>query len=196
MPKDNPKQPFPLGNKVIAAQITSLHKVLASPFTPGSIESWIKASAARQGIFHDTFFGCIRWPKSIGRSTGKSLADGFSLTLRNHFSIYEAGPDGEIIEKDGWINMPAPSMSDAADDDQHYRVNFSGNYAQYNLYTNQNELSVSIIGPWTNTFAGCFLLPNPLGYIFGSFDGRVIVLDPITVEQHLKQVVPVWSIRR
>ena len=58
-------------------------------------------SPERDGVFHDTFWGSIRWPKSLGRSSAKALADGFSMTLRNHFTIHEVGAGGADIGEDG-----------------------------------------------------------------------------------------------
>ena len=194
MPDGNP---LPLhDHKVVARELKDLYKALAHSFTQSSVDAWLKVSATRPRVFKDTFFGCIRWPKSIGNSVAGSLASGFSLALRNHFVLYQVGPGGEIIEKDGWMDMPTPLMWDGEDDADHYRVNFGGTYAQSSLYVTGNELTVSIVGSWTNRFPERFLLPNPLGYIFGSYDGHVIVLDPITVDQHLLGPVPLWSVKR
>ena len=192
------KLPPILDNTVVTRELQNIRKVLDSPGpTQVALDKWLTESPERDGVFHDTFWGSIRWPKSLGRSSAKALADGFSMTLRNHFTIHEVGAGGADIVKDGWMEMAAPNMWDVADDSEHYRVNYSGYYARYNLYVDLNELKVTIAGSWTNPskFGARFLLPNPLGYVFGSFDGHPIVLDEITVESHLIQPVPVWSVR-
>ena len=54
-----------------------------------------------------------------------------------------------------------------------------------------------INGAWTTPsprLTHRFLLPKPPGFIFGSFDGRPIALDEITIEQHLFRSEPIWAI--
>jgi hypothetical protein len=176
-------------------ELADLIKVLGKPFNQSTIDKWLGKSSERLGILQDTFWGRIRWPKSLGRSPG-NLSDGFTLTLKNHFSLYYAGPGGEIIEKSGWINMAPPNMWDAPDDETHYRVNYFGHYARYNLTVNANELNVEIVGSWDNpTKLRRYLLPSPLGFVFGSFDGHPIVLDEITVEQHYLTPKSPWAVK-
>jgi hypothetical protein len=50
-----------------------------------------------------------------------------------------------------------------------------------------NLLRIQIVGKWTHhiTIAGPgYLLPDPLGFTFGSFDGKAIVLDEVTLTYH------------
>jgi hypothetical protein len=68
----------------------------------------------------------------------------------------------------------------------------------YSLYIDRNELHVAINGAWTTPSPHArprFLLPKPTGFIFGSFDGHPIILDEITVEQHLLRSESAWSIK-
>jgi len=162
------------------------------------MDDWIRVSADRKQVFRCMFFGTIRWPKTIGRSSLPLLNSGFTLKLRNHFTLYTVGAGGEIIENDGYMDMPEPNLWDAPDDAEHYLVRYAGYYAKYSEIIDRNELSVTISGAWTSELhlTNRFLLLKPLGYVFGSFDCQVIVLDPITVERHLIQPVPVWSVGR
>lgn len=187
-----------MDNAVVTREIKDLTKLLERPGpTQGFLDKWLIESPERSGVFHDTFWGSIRWPKSLGRSSPATLAEGFSMTLRNHFTIHIVGAGGSDIAKEGWMDMPAPYAWDVADDSEHYRVNYSGYYSRYNAFVDRNELRLTIAGSWTNPskVGPRFLLTNPLGYVFGSFDGHPIVLDEITVESHLLQPVPVWSVR-
>jgi len=199
MKKASRNKPLPiLDNAVVTRELKSVRKLLDHPGpTQLAFDKWLTESPERGGVLHDTFWGSIRWPRSLGRSSAKTLSEGFSMTLRNHFTTHVSGAGGVDIVKDGWMEMPAPNMWDVADDSEHYRINYSGSYARYNLYVDRNELKVTIAGSWTNPskFGPRFLLPNPLGYWFGSFDGHPIVLDEITVESHLLRPVPVWSVR-
>ena len=181
---------------VLARELPDLRGVLAHPFTQQTIDDWITGATGRDFLLKDSFFGCIRWLKSLGRSTAATLADGFSLTLRNHFTLYYAGAGGEVITKDGWMDMPAPVTWDTTDDEEHYRVNYWGHYAQLNPYVDRNELRAAIVGSWTNPSdaAGRYLLPHPVGFDFGAFDGSVIVLDEITVVEDWHPNVPRFTV--
>lgn len=72
------------------------------------------------------------------------------MTLKNHFTVYAVGAGDEIIKKGGWMNMSSPNVWDAADDETHYRVNYFGYYARYNLTVDLNELTFEIVGSWDN----------------------------------------------
>jgi hypothetical protein len=177
-----------------ARELTDLAKRLTKPFTQLTLDKWLSESPERARFFQDSFWGSIRWPKTLGRTPGK-LSDGFSLTLQNEFSEYTVGAGGEIIQNSGWIKMPTPNLWDAPDDETHHRVNYFGYYARYSLTTVANQLDVKIAGTWDNpTKFVRYLLPNPLGWLFGSFDGHPIVLDEITVEQHLLTPKTPWKI--
>ena len=61
------------------------------------------------------------------------LGDGFSLKLRNYFNVYYIGAGGEVIDKDGYMDMPDPDAWDATDDADYHKVVYGGWYARYNL---------------------------------------------------------------
>lgn len=175
-------------------ELAAVASVLAHPFTQADMDQWISAGRDRYNVFRDTFWGNIRWSKSIGRSAGASLADGFAFALEDHFASYGFGSDGiPVTTGEGLHQLPAPSAWDADDDADHYRVVYFGYYTQYNGFVDRNELKVTIAGTWTNpTHLPRYLLPSPLGFVFGSFDGSPIVLDDMTVEQHTLEPVPRW----
>ena len=194
----NTAAPAPIDPAVRAREFEKLSELLhRHPLNQAHLDEWIRAAGDRHHVLQDMFFGTIRWPKSIGRSSTGTLASGFSLKLRNHFNVYYVGAGGEVIDKDGYMDMPDPNSWDVIDDADHYKVVYGGWYARYNLYVDRNELRVEIHGAWTTSprLTHRFLLPNPPGFIFGSFDGRPIALDEITVEQHLFRSEPVWSIK-
>lgn len=192
--------PAPIDPAVRAREFERLAEMLHKhPLTQSHLNEWIRLSPDRHYVLQDMFFGSIRWPRSIGRSSTGTLASGFGFKLRNHFNVYYVGAGGEVIDKDGYMNMPDPFASDVTDDADHYKIVYSGWYARYNLYVDRNELSVEINGPWTTPsprLTHRFLLLKPPGFIFGSFDGRPIVLDEITIEQHLfRASEPSWAIK-
>src|SRR5215469_13728432 len=152
MKETSRNKPLPIMvNTVVTRELKSLSKVLDHPApTQVALDKWLTESPERGGVFHDTFWGSIRWPRSVGRSSAKTLAEGFSMTLRNHFTTHTVGAGGVDIVKEGWRKMPAPNMWDVADDSEHYRINYSGYYTRYNLYVDRNELKVAIAGSWTN----------------------------------------------
>jgi hypothetical protein len=169
-----------------AQEMAEVAKVLAGPFAQDTMDKFVSASPERSSIFTDAFWGRIRWPKSVGRSLGPTLADGFTITLRNHFTLYYAGAGGEVITKEGYMEMPTPVVTDLGDDSDHYKVVFSGYYARLGLVVDRNELRVTINGSWTNPEAltGRYLLVDPYGFNFGTHDDSPIVLDEMTVVQH------------
>ncbi len=104
----------------------------------------------------------------------------------------------------GDIPLPPPVVWDVPDDDTHYRVNYFGYYATTGAYIQSNALHVKIVGSWDNPskFAR-FLLPNPLGFHFGSdvgtADGLPLLLDEIftemTVDQHFLTAGAPWVVK-
>jgi hypothetical protein len=187
--------PDHIDGMLIARELADLKgRLTKQPFTHATLDKWLKEAPDRAKFFQNTFWGSIRWPKTLGRMPGR-LSNGFSLKLQNEFDIKSVGAGGEIIDKTGWIDMPSPSMWDADDDETHYRVDYFGSCAKKTLTTVTNRLEIKIVGTWDNPgkFAR-FLLPNPLGYSFGNFDGRPIVLAEATVEQHLLTPKQPWKL--
>jgi hypothetical protein len=125
------------------------------------------------------------------------LADGFAFSLQDHFASYGFGSDGRpVTTGEGLHDLPPPSAWETDDDADHYRVVYFGYYNEYNAHVDRNELKVTIAGTWTNpTTLPRYLLPNPLGYTFGSFDGSPIVLDDITIDEHVLEPVPRWVVK-
>jgi len=177
-------------------ELASLVGTLAHPFTQASMDRWVDASAVRNDLFQDCFWGTIRWPRSLGRPTSANLTDGFLLRLQFQYAAYEAGQTDDEPSDQGWRDLPTPTMWEAEDDDEHYRLIYSGFYIPLRLQVDKNKLDVTVVGKWTNpTLLPRYLLPNPLGHVFSSVDGRPIVLDEITVEQHLLGTMARWAVK-
>jgi hypothetical protein len=185
-----------LDPRVRDEQIGALAADLARPFTADSIKSWLQVSKARERFFKDFYWCSLRWPRSIGRSAGASLVDGFSISAQFRAYDYSSAGGGSYPREESWRDLPAPLRWEADDDAEHYRVNLAGTYVEFGAHVDANRIGVQISGTWTNpTHIARFLLPNPLGHYFGSFDGAPIVLDTIDIEQHLIKPVHPWSVR-
>lgn len=192
MPRDQSRIPADFQ----ATTLADLVKFTEKPFNRAAFDKWAAHSVERSRLLRNAFLGSIRWPKSVGRAPG-SLASSFSLTLQNHFKIRQTGAGGEDLSEEGDMNMPPPSAWEAPDDEKHYRVNYFGYYATLNLYVLYNALNVKIVGSWDNpTKFARFLLPDPLGFWFGSYDGLPILLDEITVDQHFLTAGAPWVVKK
>jgi hypothetical protein len=74
-------------------ELGNLGHVLANPFSQSTINDWVGASSDRQKVAEEMYFGTIRWPKSVGRSTAPTLSQGFNLVCvaRQIISSHVAG---------------------------------------------------------------------------------------------------------
>jgi hypothetical protein len=178
-------------------ELESLAGTFTHPFTQVNIDRWVAAVAGRDRLLHDCFWGTIRWPRSLGRTTSANLANGFSLRLQFQYADYNAGKSGDEPDEQDWRDLPTPAMWEAEDDSEHYRLIYAGSYIPLNVHVDKNRIDVTIVGKWTNpTLLPRYLLPNPLGFQFSSVDGSPIVLEEITVEQHLLLAgVPRWAVK-
>src|SRR5262252_5214925 len=159
--------------------------VLSHAFTQASLDRWMAAAADRLKLFEEMFWGTIRWPRTLGRSAGAALADGFTLSLQYQSLSAVAVGGGAVEVETAWHDLPAPTKWDADDDADHYRVNYAGFYRRTTLNVTGNKLSVAIAGRWI----------NPLGFGFGRLDGRPIVLPEITVVYHILQPISPWMVK-
>jgi hypothetical protein len=179
-------------------QLESLQKTVMRPINRTVLDGWLNGSSERLNFLRDSVWGSIRWSRSIGRSTGATLAAGFSLRLQSYNVAYVGTSDGPV-QQTTWVDLPSPSLWDAAsDDDATYVVNYFGYYAQNNGLVFGNVLSFFLVGGWTHPLESSpigYLLPHPLGYSFGSYDGQPIVLDEATVVKHSFLALEAWSVR-
>jgi hypothetical protein len=194
-----PEVPLPISTIVDLAirerELSAVVSVLAHPFTQSSMDKWVNEGPNRYKVFRDAFWGVIRWPKSIGRSASASLADGFSFSLQFHYFKLAVGAGGIPSIEEHWTPLPSPTAWEVEDDADHYRVVYFGYYNEYGQNVDNNELTVKTAGTWTNpSSVARFLLLNPLGYTFGGF-GSPQVLGDMTVEQHILEAVPRWSVK-
>lgn len=115
-----------------ARDLAHLSELLNENYSETRVRAWVNASAARRDSFEGLTLGTIRWPKSIGRPGSSTLAEGFVVQHFFHYDIWYIGLNGEIIEKEGWLAGLPPSVWDATDDGDHYRVNYLFNAGNRN----------------------------------------------------------------
>jgi hypothetical protein len=187
----------PLPDHVISSRdLHGLRDELSGRFSQARLDVWLSVSAGRFRALEQTYFGMIRWPKSLGRTVAGTLASGFAISGQYH--LINPVTDGAIDLNGHWADLPPATSWDAADDDQHYRVNYFGNYMKFSAKVLANLLKIQIVGQWTHhiTVAGPgYLLPDPLGFTFGSFDGKAIVLDEVTLRFNPIDAGASWSQR-
>jgi len=179
-------QRSPTPATVAAGDLQSLETLLSHRLTDAALQDWL--SAARSGFqaLQDMFFGAISWPKSYGRSGSGTLASGFSIIGQFH-AIDPVDEGGGINPSDTWRPLDPVTLWDAPDDDTHHHVNYYGFYRRFNAYVLANKIDVKLTGRWTHPLqlvGPGYLLPNPLGFVFGRFDGRPIFLDEIVLDFH------------
>jgi hypothetical protein len=168
---------------VHSRELGGLRDELAGRFTQASLDLWLSVSAGRFRALEDTFFGIIRWPKSLGRSVSGTLASGFSISGQYH--LIDPVTDGTIDLNDRWADLPPGRQSRVALLPTPLGARRHGE--QHRAKVLANLLRIQIVGKWTHhiTIAGPgYLLPDPLGFTFGSFDGKAIVLDEVTLTYH------------
>lgn len=68
---------MPIDQKIRDSELVNLKELLAKPFNQTTIDKWLGKSPERLKILQDSFWGTIRWPKSLGRPSG-NLSDGFA----------------------------------------------------------------------------------------------------------------------
>jgi hypothetical protein len=171
--------------KTKTKELRNLGHVLKHPFTQSTINNWVGASGDRQKVAEDMYYGTIRWPKSVGRSTGPTLSQGFNVVCvaQQVISSHIAGGADKVDTLT--ITLAPPLVWDVADDDEHFRVNYAGYGLRSHDIGDYNNLQVYIAGVWTRQVrvTGRFLLPDPPGYYFRD-NGVPVVLPEITVREH------------
>lgn len=144
------------------------------------LRSWMTVSAARKAFFSGLTFGTIRWPKSIGRPSSSTLAEGFVVQHHSYFSFWYRDLNGQIVEVEGWLPGLTVTVWDGTDDADHYRVNYLFNAAQHK--PNRVAVKFSNIGwqrPGKSMLYG-YRWMHPDGFEFHSNDGST-VLPPIQI---------------
>jgi hypothetical protein len=171
--------------RVKTKELGNLGHVLANPFSQSTINDWVGASSDRQKVAEDMYFGTIRWPKSVGRSTAPTLSQGFNLVCvaRQTISSHVAGGADRLDHL--FVTLAPPLVWDVADDDEHFRVNYAGYGMRTHDIDDYNNLQVYIAGSWTGPVrvTGRFRLPDPLGHYFYDL-GSPVALSETTVREH------------
>jgi hypothetical protein len=163
-----------------ARELLEFSNLLRSPVSKPQLRKWISVSPLRTQMFADWVWGSIRWPKSLGRPAGNTLAGGFVIKHEWYFEIFVIGRRGEVIEKNGWMEGDAPSVWDAPEQPDHWQVYYFFKAGK----DNRLEVSFSNQG-WVDSSPlalASFRGLNPKGFEFPS-DGGFTVLPPIAVER-------------
>ena len=169
-----------------ASDLHSLGSLLSHRLTHSAFQTWVSAETGRLQALQDMFFGAIRWSKSYGRSMGATLAMGFSIVGQFH-TIDPVDEGGHINMNHRWRPLDPVTLWDAPDDDTHHHVNYFGYYRRFSAHVLANKIDVAVAGRWTRpvqVVGPGYLLPNPLGFVFGRFDGTPIFLDEIVLDFH------------
>jgi hypothetical protein len=104
-------------------ELKSLQELLVQPVTLPRLEDWIShAIDDRTKFMEDTVWGTIRWPKSVGRSLGPTLASGFLVQHSFLEMNWAVRADGTPQNLSKWVLSSEPSLWDMPGDDEHYQV--------------------------------------------------------------------------
>ena len=82
-----------------AQDLARFSELLNEGYSETRLRSWMTVSAARKDFFAGLTLGTIRWPKSIGRPSGSTLAGGFTVKHSFYFYIWYVDLNGQIVEK-------------------------------------------------------------------------------------------------
>ena len=119
-----------------ASALASLGQQLLHPLSMEAFARWAAAGIDRVSLLKHTIWGNIRWPKSIGRSLGPTLASGFTVEhWYDYINGVVVGP-GVVEDQSKWLRGIAPSVWDVPDAGDHYHVSFQCDAAVFpNLIT-------------------------------------------------------------
>jgi len=130
-----------------AGALASLGKVLQHPPSMETLSRWVGAGIDRGSILKHTIWGNIRWPKSIGRSLGPTLASGFTIEhWFNYINGVAVGP-GVVEDQSKWIRGVAPSVWDVPDSGDDYHVSFQCDAA---VFPNVIAVNFAEHQPWNS----------------------------------------------
>ncbi len=166
-----------------ARETASFSELLKRRPSKPVITRWMNESQVRQDLFGLTVLGVIRWPKDLGRPATPTLAEGFVAQHRWWFDEWHFSPDGGIIETEGWAKGDPPTLWDATEEPDFYRVHY-----MLPERPNPNWIEIRFSGVrWKDS--GSRHLPwswslSPRGFVFTG-KGSLTLLPPITVQRTL-----------
>ena len=146
-----------------ASVLASLGQELLHPPSMKAFSRWAAAGIDRVSLLKHTIWGNIRWPKSIGRSLGPTLASGFTVAhWFDYINGVVVGP-GVVEDQSKWVRGDAPSVWDVPDAGDEYVVSFqcyaagfpnviAVDFAEHQAWDNNSQVRLRstarrIIGP-------------------------------------------------
>ena len=162
--------------------LSSLHEVVSRSVAIDRLNEWVGVAAERESILQDMVFGTIRWPKSLGRSLGSTLASGFSV---EHWYLLMNWEDlgGTFVDISKWIRLPDAFAWDMDDDDDNWQVGFA--CVANRRWPNDVAVSFAEHQPWDvpvdSRFARTIrsIVPPEQFFLMGS--SRFVVLETTTI---------------
>ncbi len=83
--------------------LQGLAETLRGSLTTEGLRDWAYADEkVRSRLLEGRIFGIIRWPTTIGRSLGQTLASGFRIVHRYHELDWELGAGGQPVDIGRW----------------------------------------------------------------------------------------------
>jgi hypothetical protein len=166
--------------------LQSLADVLRGPLTVERLREWSHEDDERRtSLLDGRIFGSIRWPKSVGRSLGPTLASGFEIRHDYHELNWELGPGGQPVETSRWRNGASPSLWDLPDEVEHYQVGFA--CWGVRPWENRVEVRLADAQPWDTRFElearRSYRLVMPAVQVVVMGGAKYGILDPVTVEE-------------
>jgi hypothetical protein len=129
-PSDSLRETPDIDPALAQAQLASFQHLLDQPMTEPRFHRWT-TELGRDDVLlvsqtlGGTLWGTIRWPKSLGRPRGATLAGAFVVEHVHWDRVLDVTPDGTARFIDILAPHPRPSTWDGPHDDTHYRVSFT-----------------------------------------------------------------------
>ncbi len=133
-----PSKGFSMTPVTLIQETISLQQELINGLPSSTLDRWIGHSNARMSMLAGTFWGRIRWPKSIGKPSTPTLAEGFTIEHKYLFQTW-LPTGGGLSEVDNWLASPEPFKWDASEEPDHFGVGYFARAA-----SNSNVISVDV----------------------------------------------------
>ncbi len=175
-----------MGADIREQALRSLAETMRGSLTTEGLRDWAYADEeVRPGLLEGRIFGIIRWPTTIGRSLGQTLASGFRIVHRYHELDWELGPGGQPVDIGRWRDGSPPSLWDRPGDDDHYEVGFM--CWGVKPWENSVRIQLSESQPWDTRLQlelrSNFRVVVPELQVVVLAGASFAVLEPVTVEE-------------
>lgn len=127
-------------------------------------------------LFPDAAFGAIRWPRTLGRPLAPTLAEGFRLKHQHWAELWHVTIEGVVTDYRGWVPAQLPPVWwDAADDGDHYRVNY---FVAATAGTHELDVEFTRIRWERSAFVNAgYRWLDPVGHVFEQGKGPLVLPD-------------------